>query len=66
MLKQQNRRSDLVEQIASAAVDVMAFINIGYDLGRTYRRVKIKIAHISVIICTDYYSDCICTFLEQW
>ena len=36
----------------------MPFINIGYGLNRTYRRVKIKITYVAIIICKDYYSDC--------
>ena len=52
------RRRIFIAEVSGAAVNIMSFINLGYGLNRTDRRVKIKIAHISVIICTDYYSDC--------
>ena len=58
-------RRIFITKISVAAVDIITFINIGYGLHRAYRRIIIKITHITVIICTDYYSDCICAILEQ-
>ena len=51
-------RRIFIAEVSGTAVNIMSFINIGYGLNRTDRRVKIKITYVAVIICTDYYSDC--------
>lgn len=56
------RRRIFIAEVSGTAVNIMSFINIGYGLNRTDRRVKIKIAHISVIICRNDCGDGICIF----
>lgn len=58
-------RRIFIAEVSGTAVNIMSFINIGYGLNRTDRRVKIKIAHISVIICINDCSDGICIFLKH-